>query len=420
MSETLTIRPASAAMPGNPRILLANEAGAARGHIVKLAAVARAIGPGYPVTAALARQRHAPELAPYVDAILRAPAMSVQARAPGDPKPPRNTTWGDYLAAVGMARHDVVRRGLQWWRKTIVRHDISVLIADYAPLAMRAAQGLQAEGWQIAVICIGNGVSVPPPALDRFPGLFAKGTPPAHDEGATLDVLNAAGSELGLDPLARLPDLYAGAHLLPSTFAFLDPYAARRPGPPLPPMVRKSRHVAGDGDEVFIYFSASELEDAGCLAAVCALPLPRRIYAPGATPEIQSKLAASGVIVEPAPLTCDAIAARTRLIVHAAQAGTISTAALAGLPQVGLPQHMEQRSNAWRAEQQGILRTINRADRTRAALRDAILTAYHDPNLGARAQDFAYDLRAQMPDDPLATLHHHLMPILDAARHALM
>ncbi len=402
------------------RILLANEAGAARGHIVKLAAIARAIGPGYPITAALARQRYAPELAPHVDTILRAPAMSVLKRAPGDPQLRASTTWGDYLAVVGMVRHDVVRRGLQWWRKTIVRHDISVLIADYAPLAMRAAQGLQAEGWQIEVICIGNGVSVPPPALDRFPSLFAPGAPPARDESVTLDVLNTVGSELGLDPLSRLPDLYAGAHLLPSTFGFLDPYGDLRRDAPLPPMVRKSRHLARDGDEVFMYFSAAELADAGSLAAICALSLPRRIYAPGASPEIQAKLAASGAIVEPAPLTCDDIAARARLIVHSAQAGTLSMAALAGLPQVGLPQHMEQRSNTWRAEKQGILRTIIPANRTGAAMHDAIVAAYHDPLLRARAQDFAHDLRPQMPDDPQVALQHRLTPILAAARQALM
>jgi hypothetical protein len=407
-------------MPAMPRILLANEAGAARGHIVKLTAIARAIGPGYHITAALARQRYANELTPHVKTILRAPAMSVLKREPDDAQRHAITTWGDYLAAVGMARDDVVRRGLNWWRKTIVRQDISILVADYAPLAMRAAQGLQDEGWEIAIICIGNGVSVPAPNLDHFPSLFATDAPPAYDETATLTVLNTVGMELGLNPLPRLPALYEHTHLLPSTFAFLDPYGNLRSEPSLPPMVDKSRLLAGDGDEVFMYFSAAELSDAAALAAVCALSLPRRIYAPGAATDVQAKLTASGAIVEPAPLSCDTIAARSRLIVHSAQPGTLSMAALAGLAQVGLPQHMEQRSNGWRAEKQGILRVINSADRTMVAMHDAIVAAYHDAALRGRAQDFARDLRPQMPDDPLVALQSCLMPILNKARQALM
>ncbi len=52
-----------------------------------------------------------------------------------------------------------------------MRQDISILVADYAPLALMAAHGLRAEGWDIRIIAVGTGYGVPPAGLAPLPPL---------------------------------------------------------------------------------------------------------------------------------------------------------------------------------------------------------------------------------------------------------
>ena len=404
----------------SPRVLLANEAGSGRGHVVKLRAIATALGQELPVIAAVARSRHTDELAEVGAEILRAPLMDYTAAARDNPMLEGNATWGDYLAAMGLAREDVVARGLDYWRRTIVDHDISILVTDFAPLAMRAAQGLQADGWDIQIISTGTGYGVPPATLDRFPVLlpdFARVTRPEAD---VLAVMNRVGAERGLDPLPTLPALYAADLPLPATFAFLDAYDGQRTGHGLcPPMVDVAPAPGPGGDEVFIYFSTRELSEPDVVAALCDLPYPRRAYLPNALPEMADRLAAAGIIIETKPLSAAAIAARSRIVLHAAQHGIICLAGLAGLPQVGLPQHLEQFFHGTRAAARGVLQQLRKPDRSKAAVLDLVAGAYDDAAMAKAARDLAAELRPQMPKDPKADLVARLAPVIDRARQAL-
>ncbi|MDP2062727.1 MAG: hypothetical protein Q8J98_06410 [Phaeovulum sp.] len=410
-------RGSAAACP--PRLLLASEMGAGRGHVTSLAAVARALGPGLPLLAALPSLRHAGTLAALGARVLQAPALRYAPEARANPALEGNASWGDYLAACGLAREAAVRRGLAFWRKLIVDEDISLLVADYAPLALRAAQGLQAEGWQIVTVATGTGYGLPPHELDRFPQLLADQDRVIHPEPEVLALLNRIGTEQGLAPLPRLPALYAADHVVPRSFAFLDPYAALRPpGSLLPPETGGRVPEAVGGTAVFAYFSTQELADPEVADALAALPLPRFGYLPGAAPEVLARLAASGMEISPTPLHPAEIAARARLVLSAGQHGTLSMAALAGLPQVALPQHLEQLFHARRAETAGIARLLWRPERRAGAIVELVLAACSDPAIADAARALGAVLRAEVGPDPEAKLARRLAPALPAARAA--
>jgi hypothetical protein len=405
-----------------PRILLANEAGAGRGHVAKLASVARAFGDGLAMVAALASQKHARELAPHCARVLASPPLSYTSEARANPELEGNASWGDYLAAIGLAREEVVRHGLAWWRAAIVEEDASVLVADYAPLAMRAAQGLKAEGWDIEILAVGTGYGVPPAHLDHFPQLLPDYSRCAHPEAEILALLNRVGRETGLDPLPRLPALYEVDLQLPLTFAFLDPYDGLRARCALvPPVVNIAELVPeASGDELFVYFAAAELSLPGLVEALAALPMKRRGFLPGAAPATLERLAASGMIIEPAPVPVEAITRRSRLMLNAAQHGTLCAAALSGLPQVGLPQHLEQVFHGRRAEARGAMRLLPLGEQTAEAILDLVQVAWSDRALAAGARDLARELRAGYPADPAGSLARRVAPVLARAQAALV
>lgn len=408
---------ASCASTSEPVVLLASEMGAGRGHVSKLACVARAIGPHAAILAALSSAKYAHELGLPALHVLPCPALAARSESgiAGDLLT-GNATFACFLAACGLAHADSLRRSLDFWRATIVDRNVSVLVADYAPLALWAARGLAAEGWEIRTICTGTGYGVPPAQLPRFGQLLPGRTHIVHPEDQTLALLNQTAADLGLPQLPGLAALYQADLTLAATFRDIDPYRhIRRDVDRMPPMVTASNTLSA-GEEVFVYLSTAEMERPALIDALESLPLPRRGYLPGATKATKTRLRTSGMIVEDAPVSPDLIAARSRLILHAAQHGTLCMAALAGLPQLALPGHQEQWVHALAAREAGLLETLSGRDLSSAEIAEKVITVHADPNRRLRAHDLARDLRSGFPTDPMADLAARLTPEMAAAR----
>ncbi len=402
---------------GRPRLLLACEGGGGRGHVTTLRAVAQAGSGDVSVIAALSRRFYADELAGLCEKVIAAPDLLRSRDTPPGQALPGGASWGVALARMGLSDANLVRNHLMFWRQTIVDHDISVLVADAAPLALHAARGLRDEGWAIRIVNIGTGYLAPPAGLDHFPPLHADLPVTGGEEADVLAVLNRVAAEDDIAPLPRLPALYDVDLPLATGFAFLDPYLPARPKKDrIAPLVPASRRMAGAGDEVFVYFSAAELRDETLVRALETLPLPRRGFIPSAPPEVKARLATSGMILLDRPASPDEIAARSRVIVHAAPHGTVCLAALAGLPQFAIPQHLEQLFNARRCAEQGVL---SYALPGSPDLGERIAAAYADRRMADRAREVAAELRRDHPADPVAVLAARLAPQLAAARAAL-
>lgn len=404
-----------------PRVLLANAAGAGRGHVVNLGHVARGFAPGADFVAALGVQTHAAELAGLSPKVIAAPLMSYTEAALADPLREGNSTWSDYLAACGFADDEVLQHGLAWWRRCIVAQDISVLVADYAPLALLAARGLRAEGWEIAIISTGTGYGCPPAHLDRFPNIMPDHDRVVHPEPEVLARLNWICAEAGLDPLTRLPALQEADLTVIWGPAELDPYSALRRDELILPYpaggtgpAALARSFGAAADELFVYLSTTELDDPAVVEALCRLPVARRGYLPAATASVRARLEDSGMVVVPDALPWSEIAARARLVLSAGQHGTVSMAAAAGLPQVALPAHHEQLCTARLARDIGILKLPDVRMPTATQLQALILLAWHDQTLHERAQTYGATLRRTAPADPARLLRENLAATLTA------
>lgn len=337
--------------------------------------------------AALCQTRHAKDLLPFCDEIVRRPSFKTDLTKRLAAGNPQRATFGEYLGDCRFLDEGYLTRRLDFWVNTLKLGRFDLVIADFAPLAVLAARSLG-----IPCVTVGVGYFVPPHQLDAFPVIFEEHQTRIYDEADIVAVINRAGGPLGIAPLAHLPELFACDHQLVCSLPMFDPYDGLRSEPLLPPITETARVRAADGKEIHVYFSTTELADPSAVEALCSFRQPTRIFAPGIKPDIANRLAAGGVTVltEPAPL--DEIARRTRLIVHSAQHGIMCLALAAGIPQVALPQHIEQRYNAIKAERAGILRQPIAGEDVGQALQALVAESYDDQGMWVRAQELSREV----------------------------
>lgn len=383
-----------------PRVLLAWEGGAGRGHLTTLKRVADALCAPAMIDAALCRMEHARELEGACGAVFQAARLGYDASA-RKALGVVTSTWGEFLAEIGFRDPAFLVRQIGWWREVIVQRRVGLVVADFAPCATLAARTLG-----VASVAMGNGYALPPAELERFPPFIAEHATRIHDERDIVAAVGEALAHFGAPPIAHAPEIYGCDDQLVRSLPFLDPYRAQRTRDYLPPV--DSIAPAERGDEIFGYFSSGELDDPALVEALLALALPVRMYAPGATDDTRARLAAaSHIVVEAAPVPPDLIARRSRLMIHAAQHGTLCLGLAAGLPHIATPQHLEQEYHARKGQEAGVLARLPRAADA-SALRASIRAAYEDDAMRARARALAQEVRPLVSVDSRAIIRARL------------
>lgn len=389
-----------------PRVLLAWEGGAGRGHISTMRSIARALQGAAICDAAVNSMLHAAELAPYCDLVFPGSAFAIdkRRRTRGGSEP--ICSWADHLGDLGFGDVDFLIARLNWWIATIHARAASVVIADFAPLATIAARIV---GVETAVI--GTGYLAPPPGLERFPILVPQLSVPHYDEADLLKALNTALLRFDAGPFERLSDIYDCDVFLPQTIAALDPYAGQRDAPYLPP-IEAEAPWAGEGDEIFGYFSTDERRDEALLEALRRLGPLLRLHMPGLSTEQVATLTGAGVKVEAGPMPLAEIAARSRLCLNAGQHGTLTMAMAMGLPQFAIPRHLEHAYHADRGRDLGCIEVTTRFERDPEVLVSRILAAHADADLAARARAVAARYRDELCGPVQDILRDRLRPLL--------
>lgn len=370
-------------------VLIGWELGAGRGHLVSMRLMAEAlISRGHRVT--LAAQR--------LDGGVAMPPGVTMVQAPVWPGLLRSVASGerhvativDILARVGLGRQGVLAGMITGWDGLIGATGADLVIADYAPSLLTAAQG------RVPSISTGPGFQVSPSDADPLPRLG--GGEPGHDEAALLDTVDAELRSIGRAPLPRLAALFGTDAPLIASFAELDPYrrtdaTARFIAPGLDGVPQPG---AGQGDELFVYANSVLQANEPFWRAMAATRLPIRAHVPGIDTQLRTAIAALGVAVEPRPVPIDRIVARSRLCLNHGAHGIICAMLLGGVPQVMVPLDMEKRLHSEAVVRIG-LGTMPGADETMIArLKDAVLAAYHDAPLAKRARDAAPGFSARM------------------------
>lgn len=395
------------------RVMLAWEAGAGRGHVVTLARVARALQGVAECDAALGWMDHAAELAPWCAKVFPGVALPLDRAARKARNAPPNATWADYLLDCGFANGERLHRNVAWWLDTFARRDIGLLVADYSPCALMAAQ---IAG--IPALAIGTGYGIPPADLPEYPVFLPEYAVREADEGELAATVNQALAPLGFAPIDRLPQIYRRSGDLLRTLPMLDPYADRRPhidghsGGYLPPVADYARISDGSGDELFCYFSTSEFENVGLIDALAQCGLPLRAFLPGATREVRSRLEAAGAILEDKPVPVSDIARRSRAVFNSGQHGILCLSLAAGLPQLCLPQHLEQLYHARRAEEAGVAKVAWPRGSSAEAIGEALGAVWNDRDMAERARETARDVASLFVADDQDVLRQQILPWL--------
>ena len=379
--------------------------------MVRLARLGQALGPQFHFDAAVASHAHHGELKDLGAQISKsiglhyAPEHLARRRGPTGVL---TATWGEYLGDLGFDRVDCIRETVAWWRRALQERRTALLVADYAPLAQLAARSLG-----IPCMVTSQGYGLPPAHLPCYPVVHLEAMVRLHHEPQLLANVNLVAAEIGLPPLNGLPEVYRAELSLVHTFAFLDPYRASRREACLPPVNDYASVLALGGDEVFVYFSTEELERPGVVEALERLTMPRRGFLVRPTPEVSARLLASGMVLEDSPVPVEEIARRSRLLLHAGQHGMLSVGLLAGLPQVALPQNLEQLFHAQRAEGAGVARVLIARECVEERLITMVSAMYDDATARETANQLALSLRAEISATPSELLSRAVAPMCE-------
>ncbi|MET0438841.1 MAG: hypothetical protein ABW043_15230 [Devosia sp.] len=389
---------------GRPRVLLAWEGGAGRGHAVTLKVIAQALHDEVFCDAALCRLDHASELQPHCDSVFQGARLSVNRSRREAAGNPHVATWGDFLGDLNFWNPQFLIAQIKWWLDTIKARKSQLVVADFAPCAQLAAQ---IAG--IPSVAVGTGYSVPPSGLDRFPFLLPEYTKLVFAEDELLRAVNMALVHFGARPLARLSDIYSESTAMPRTISGLDPYKGARRAPLLPPLNERLPRPDGSGDEVFFYFSASETENHALVDALIGLDLPMRAFIPGASAETKELFIEAGVTVETRPSSFEEINRRSRLLLHSGQHGTLCMGLGMGIGQVAFPQHLEHHFHARRAADLAPVRVVNSGANNADEISAAIMEAYEIGGGDAAAVE---RLRSDLFGDVGALVRGRILPLI--------
>lgn len=387
------------------RVLLAWEAGAGRGHVVTLARVARALHGVAVCDAALGWMDHAAEIEPWCELVFRGACLPLDIEARKARNAPPNATWAEYLLDCRFGDGAMVQRNVAWWIEIIRTRQIALVVADYAPNALIAARICG-----VPALAIGTGYGIPPAAMESFPVFLPEYSEREADEAALTATVNTALAPLGFAPIAHLPQIYARSGDLVRTLPLLDPYASwRKPGSYLPPVADYAGLAPGTGTHLFCYFSTFEFENPALIEALEQCGLPIICFLPNAPDAIRQRLAQAGATISDRPLPVAEIGQRARLVMNSGQHGILSLALAAGLPQLCLPQHLEQLYHARKLEQAGAARVVW----PRSSPADVILAAIHsswqDAAMAQSARALAQHYAGTFMVDDLAQMRAQLM-----------
>lgn len=290
-----------------------------------------------------------------------------------------SATLNDILSGMGLADSGAVRQLLGAWDDIFARTCPDLVIADFSPLAALAARG------RIPLVQIGNGYTLPPHRMKRFP-LLHRFSPPLWDEEQTLAAVNQAARAAGRAPLDQLPQLFRGDACLVQTFPLFDPYDTQRSEPLEGPMFDQPPASRGAGaHSIFVYLSSGYAPHPSLFAALEPFAARLRVHATG-LPEAQVEaLRRAGTHIDAAPVPLADILPASSLIVHNGGPGVAAEALVAGVPQLVLSAQIEQDFNGQALERAGVgkfVRAYGPGVEISAELIDAMST---DEALAARA-----------------------------------
>lgn len=392
-------------------VLLAWELGAGFGHAASLRRIAMRLRlHGVRLIAVVRKPAAIGDHREIFDDISTAPPWPIDEPAIA-PRPPGSAaTMNDILSWAGLAETTAVQRILSAWDSILSRVRPDLVVADYAPLATLAVRG------RIPLALVGNGFTVPPAEMPRFP-LLHRLAPPAYDETETLANVDAAAAALGLQQIDRLPQLFSGDACLVQSFRLLDPYDTQRVAALQGPVFEDTPiSRVPEAEQVFAYLSSDANGWTFLSDALVSVAKRLRIYAPLWPKAPLDRLAQAGARVETRPQPIAETLARSRLVVHLGGSGLAAEALAAGVPQLAVAGHIEQKLNGDALERAGVGRVVGISQPETRLEPGELQSLIDDDAMAARAAALGNRLRSIMTGrDALAHCEAICMDLLRAS-----
>ena len=295
------------------------------------------------------------------------------------------STHADVLEQHGYASARFVAQRILLWDRVFRELRPHVVICDHAPDAILACR----DRWP--AVPVGNAMSLPPVALERYPPLRRAGR--TVDPGVVLDAVNEACRLCGRAPLTSLPQLYAGASEGCIALHFMDPYAAARTIPVLPPPA-PPEPVASDGPERLVAYLSSMGRRAmhSLLEGIALSGLPARVVAPVAA----SDASVGGKIeLHREAVAKDTLAEGARLALGCGTPGFAADMAWLGVPQVVAGTNFERNVNAALLARHGLAARVAPTELFEPRrIAEILRAAWQDARMRERAATVAADLAA--------------------------
>jgi hypothetical protein len=369
-------------------ILIGWELGANRGHLIRMADIARRLtAAGHQVVLAsqrLSRDVNLPPNVPMWQAPLW-PRLLANVGPLGGALP---NTMGDILVRLGLDKEETLPNLIAAWHEMLraVRPDL--VMTDYAPALLTAARG------RLPVVSVGLGFDSVPPHLDRFPSLT--GQPPAHPEEQVLERVNRGLAGAGLERVDHLPQLFGADRVLAGTFAELDCYGQWRREPVVAPSVHHPVGEAGAGEEIFLYADAVLLRTGAFWEGLVRAALPVRVHAQGASVAQNAELEKLGFRVEPSPIPFARIAERSRLTMSYGGLGFVSSTLAAGVPTVVVHYDLEKSLTGQAVTRLQVGGHVHVTQIKPDAFATSLRQLYGNDSFQRRARELAPDFRARL------------------------
>jgi len=304
----------------------------------------------------------------------------------GLPEP--QVCYADILHRFGYLDYNGLLGMVKAWRALYAMVEPQLLIADHAPTALLATQGMA-----LPRVLFGSGFFSPPhtiPLPSMRPWLQVPAQRLENSERAALNTINQVLAKIGLGSLDNLSQLFAVDEDFLMTPEEFDHYSQRGTARYTGPLLSLDGGATPDwptasGPKLFVYVKPHHKYFERLLVQLRESPFCVLVHAPGLSEKRRLALQSSNLRFSPQPVDMRAACQDAAAVVCHAGLGTLLRALLAGLPVLLLPMHLEQ--------------TLNARNATRLGAGLAVGTTGEDPDFVALLHDLvdtpAYTERAR-------------------------
>ncbi len=336
-------------------VLFAWELGANLGHVKPMAALARALAlRGAKATFAVRDLTNVRQIGKRGEfTILQAPIWPDHVHGGHNPV---FASYADVLTGVGFADQNKLGAVVDAWDTVLTLIKPDLVVADHAPALQVAMLGRSQP-----LVTVGTPFTMPPLHLERLPPIRADQSP-ALPEARLHQAVKTVLATRGLQPPARLVDVFQADERLIFGLPELDPYRAYRNEPILaPPEPLPSFVEPPVKPRLFLYAGSEVPHLEKLIQALVTMDIDVVAYLRGDVGPLPHFLKHRGHEVYETPPPLNEILPRVSHVLSQGGAFTCQAAIAAGRPHLVMPLHNETELNFANLSTLGVARRLDSA-----------------------------------------------------------